>query len=110
MPEKATAWGNGGPAGSLFDSRKAMELVNEYHNGEVYREEKYESSESGTKIRSDYEVRKKADGSGYLDIQISTADAEYRETGKILPNIRVQLRRVENEQGGYREPVGWEEY
>jgi len=105
-PERATAWGIKKP----MDARIASDMINAHHEGKDDPQNHVVAGDSEERIRVDYEVRKNADGGAYLEFRVSTADAQYRETGKILPNVRLQLRRVENEPDGHWEPVGWEEY
>jgi len=105
-PERATAWGIKKP----MDVDIASDMINAHHEGREDPRNSLITGDSEEKIRVDYEVRKNADGSAYLEFRVSTADAQYREIEKILPNVRLQLRRVENEPDGHWEPIGWEEY
>jgi len=93
-----------------FTPDNAKKLIAFYHSKqEPSAEELASLQKNGTeKIRTVHEVTKTADGGAWLNLRISTVDADFKETGRILPDVRIQLRRVGNDTDGYWEPVGWE--
>jgi|GEM_PF-1401561 len=109
IPVKSTIWAKGDPDG-IFDSRKVKELLMKFYNNEYPGDYEYELKENDEKTRIDHELRKTSDGAAYMNIEISTADANYKEKGKILPNVRVHLRWEKDGDNGHWEPIGWETY
>jgi len=91
-----------------LDSALARELIQKHDNRE--RLEKPEKM-SDAWIIANYGIRPTTGSAGYLTIEMVKVDKEDREIEKILPNVRVQLQRVGDEQdNGYWEPIGWETY
>jgi len=109
IPVKSTIWAKSDPDG-IFDASKVKELLMKFYNNEIPKEFEYEIKENDGKTRIDHELRKTVDGSAYMNIEVSTADADYKETGKITPNIRVNLRWKKEGDDGHWEPTGWETY
>jgi len=93
----------------LLTAEKVKALINKYHNGEVMEKLK-PNKELKTRFIMDYELVKTADGAAYLTFESALADKHNREIEKISPNIRVQLKRIEDEKGEKWEPVGWQTY
>jgi len=91
-----------------LDAALAREIIVKHDNRE--RPEK-PARISDAKVIAEYEVRRLAEGNGYLNIAMHKADDKGREIEKILPNIRIQLQRIGEEgDDGHWEPVGWETY
>gem|GEM_PF-2297715 len=95
---------------SSFTAGNAKKIINAYHEGLDFSPDEMADIKKGgrEKIRTVHEVTKTADDGAWLNIRISTVDSEYKETGRILPDVRIKLRRVENAEGGYWEPIDWE--
>jgi len=93
-----------------FTPDSAKKSIAFYHSKQELSPEEFASlrKEGTEKIRTVHEVSKTADGGAWLNLRISTVDADFKETGRILPNVRIKLRRVGSETDGYWEPVGWE--
>jgi len=92
----------------VLDSALAREIIVKHDNRE--RLEK-PVKVSDAKVISEYEVRRTTDGAGYLTIEMTKYDKNQREIEKILPNIRVQLKRIGGEgDDGHWEPVSWQTY
>jgi len=89
----------------------AKEMVHIYHDKkEPSPEDAARLIQAGNaKIHTVHEVTKSADGGAWLAMRISALDAQdYTEIKRILPDVRVKLRRMADEKGGHWEPVGWE--
>jgi len=93
----------------LLTTEKVKALINKYHNGEVLEKVK-PNKELQTRFIMDYELVKTADGAGYLTFESALVDKHNREIEKISPNIRVQLKRIEDEKGEKWEATGWQTY
>jgi len=96
---------------SSLTPENVKEMVHIYHDKKTpTREDAARLMPAGNaKIRTVHEVTKTADGGAWLEMRISAVDAQdYMEIKRILPDVRVKLRRVANEKGGHWEPVGWE--
>jgi len=93
-----------------FTPDTAKKFIEFHHSKqEPSAEELANLQKNGTeKIRTVHEVTKTADGGAWLNLRISTVDADFKETGRILPDVRIKLRRVGNDTSGYWEPVDWE--
>jgi len=101
--------GGNGVYDPTLTSERVKELINKYHNGEVMEKIK-PNKELQTRFIMDYELVETADGAGYLTFESALADKHNKEIEKISPNIRVQLKRIEDEKGEKWEPVGWQTY
>jgi len=70
---------------------KAKELIEKYDNHERLQQQ---DKKSDYMIVANYEVHRTTFDTGYLNIEMKKTDKEGREIEKILPNIRIQLKRI----------------
>jgi len=93
-----------------LEPEPTKEFIRKYDNREkIDRSALVKQSDST--IFAEYDVRKTADGNGYLTIEMIKADKQGREIEKILPYIRVNLKRIGGKgDNGHWEPVGWQTY
>jgi len=102
--------GGSGAYDPTLTSERVKELINKYHNGEVLEKIK-PNKDAQTRFIMEYELVKTADGAAYLTFEIALADKQNREIEKMLPNIRVNLKRVGDDgDNGKWKPIGWEIY
>jgi len=111
IPEKSEFMGMNQVGPASLTPENVKEMVHIYHDKKApTREDAARLMPAGNaKIRTVHEVTKSADGGAWLEMRISAVDAQdYTEIQRILPDVRVKLRRVADEKGGHWEPVGWE--
>jgi len=106
LPEKGPMFFTLGDIFLTPDSSR--KIIEKYASGENV---KVDEKRSENNIIAEYEIRRTIGKSGYLNIEVYKIDNEWREIEKILPNIRVQLKRIGGEgDDGHWEPTGWGTY
>jgi len=91
-----------------LDSETAIIFIKKYAAREKVEEP---AKKSNHRVFAEYEIRRTTGGMGYLNIEMYKADEKDREIEKMLPNIRVNLKRIGGDgDGGHWEAIGWQTY
>jgi len=109
LREKSEFTGEQSIDSSSINAEKVKRIVNVYHAKKDMEAEKFEVLSQGNEtVRVVYETRKTASDGAVLEIRIFVMDSEFNEKGRILPDVRVKLRKVKNDEDTYWRSVGWE--
>jgi len=107
VEENSKIWGPGDPAGFVFTTEKAKEFIRECHATGNCDAERYCDENSEEKYQYEWYLRETANGMSYLKIKIALMDKKQREIAKILPDIRINLRKGSDGAADYWEPISW---
>jgi len=109
VEENSKIWGPGDPVGAIFTKEKAKEFIKECHATGNCDAKKYYDENSKIKYQYEWYLREVANGEAYIKIKIASMDKNQREIAKILPDIRINLRKASDGSADYWQPISWKD-